>query len=387
MGFYIRKSFRAGPVRFNLSKSGFGASAGVKGLRLGTSGSGRNYVHAGRGGLYYRKTLGTKQKTPAAAGIGLGYAILFIISLFIIAVAVIWMIQNPILPITLGVFFMITGTIYLQKKSIKTKIFSNYKNELDKHFLLSEVLPDENNLTEIKELKKKASNYKDLLPKLDEAERKIYTAILDKILDDKIITNNERRLIKHFETIASLDENFKLETKKEIFRLYYLDIIADHEITNEEQRTLNNIISGLELPQTVIRDELQVVQEIIKMQQLLPPLTPIENTPVKLQKSETPYYTGDGKILSRKKAKKSSRQDYEYSVRRDGKLVVTDKRVLVSGEGTSTVNLKDILDIDVDLDNSMLIISKDKSSTPTFIQAKEPLYSAKIIDILTEEIK
>ena len=56
MSFFLRKSLRFGPIRFNLSKSGVGASAGVKGLRIGTGPRG-NYIYAGRGGIYYRKTL------------------------------------------------------------------------------------------------------------------------------------------------------------------------------------------------------------------------------------------------------------------------------------------------------------------------------------------
>ncbi|ASG66658.1 hypothetical protein CEW91_11150 [Idiomarina piscisalsi] len=56
MGFYIRKAISVGPFRFNLSKSGVGVSAGIKGLRFGTGPRG-NYVHMGRGDLYYRKTL------------------------------------------------------------------------------------------------------------------------------------------------------------------------------------------------------------------------------------------------------------------------------------------------------------------------------------------
>lgn len=64
MGFYIRKSISLGPVRFNLSKSGIGTSVGVKGFRVGTGPRG-NYVHMGRGGLYYRKTLSSGAK-PAA---------------------------------------------------------------------------------------------------------------------------------------------------------------------------------------------------------------------------------------------------------------------------------------------------------------------------------
>ncbi len=56
MGFYLRKSLRVGPIRFNLSKSGIGVSTGIKGFRVGTGPRG-NYVHMGRGGLYYRQTL------------------------------------------------------------------------------------------------------------------------------------------------------------------------------------------------------------------------------------------------------------------------------------------------------------------------------------------
>lgn len=57
MGFYIRKSIKAGPFRFNLSKSGLGVSAGVPGFRVGTGPRG-NYVHMGRSGIYYRASLG-----------------------------------------------------------------------------------------------------------------------------------------------------------------------------------------------------------------------------------------------------------------------------------------------------------------------------------------
>lgn len=63
MGFYLRKSVRVGPVRFNLSKSGIGMSTGIKGFRVGTGPRG-NYVHMGRGGVYYRASLDSG-KSPA----------------------------------------------------------------------------------------------------------------------------------------------------------------------------------------------------------------------------------------------------------------------------------------------------------------------------------
>jgi hypothetical protein len=69
VGFYIRKAFRFGPFRINVSKSGVGASVGVKGLRVSTGPRGTE-LHAGRGGVYYREKLGSSHEghphTPAA---------------------------------------------------------------------------------------------------------------------------------------------------------------------------------------------------------------------------------------------------------------------------------------------------------------------------------
>jgi hypothetical protein len=62
MGFYLRKAFSFGPVRLNLSRSGLGMSVGVTGARLGVGPRG-SYVHLGRGGVYYRQTLGGRGGT------------------------------------------------------------------------------------------------------------------------------------------------------------------------------------------------------------------------------------------------------------------------------------------------------------------------------------
>ncbi len=66
MSFYLRKAIRVGPLRFNLSKSGVGVSGGIKGFRLGAGPRG-NYVHMGRGGIYYRKTLPVTRQSSQPA--------------------------------------------------------------------------------------------------------------------------------------------------------------------------------------------------------------------------------------------------------------------------------------------------------------------------------
>lgn len=72
MSFYIRKSVKFGPIRFNISKSGVGVSAGVKGARIATGPSG-TYVHLGRNGIYYRQKIDgsvphSESSTPKGSG-------------------------------------------------------------------------------------------------------------------------------------------------------------------------------------------------------------------------------------------------------------------------------------------------------------------------------
>jgi hypothetical protein len=64
MPWYLRKAFSRGPIRLNLSKSGLGASFGVKGLRIGVGPRG-TYVAGGRGGLYYRQYFNGR-RSPAS---------------------------------------------------------------------------------------------------------------------------------------------------------------------------------------------------------------------------------------------------------------------------------------------------------------------------------
>src|SRR5215813_5440326 len=68
MGWYLRKSFGLGPLRLNLSKSGLGASVGVRGARIGIGPRG-NYVRLGRGGLYYQRYFRTSNTTSPGPAI------------------------------------------------------------------------------------------------------------------------------------------------------------------------------------------------------------------------------------------------------------------------------------------------------------------------------
>ena len=60
MGYLFRKSASFGPFRLNFSKSGIGASAGVKGARVTMNARGTTYVTVGAHGFYYRETFSNR---------------------------------------------------------------------------------------------------------------------------------------------------------------------------------------------------------------------------------------------------------------------------------------------------------------------------------------
>lgn len=67
MGLKFRKTFKAGPIRMTVSKSGIGFSAGVKGARITKPAKGKARATVGipGTGLSYSKTVGGKKKTAA----------------------------------------------------------------------------------------------------------------------------------------------------------------------------------------------------------------------------------------------------------------------------------------------------------------------------------
>jgi hypothetical protein len=62
MGFSFRRSSSFGPFRFNFSKSGIGASVGVKGARVTLSPKGKAYITVGAGGFSYRQNLSSGER-------------------------------------------------------------------------------------------------------------------------------------------------------------------------------------------------------------------------------------------------------------------------------------------------------------------------------------
>jgi hypothetical protein len=384
MGLYLRKSFRAGPIRFNLSKSGLGISGGVKGARLSVGPRG-TYVHAGRHGLYYRKHLSAgRSRTPSRAeGKGCATILLVVAAIGLGIWLFNWLIDNPaVLVAGMAIAISIAAVRWSILRHRKKRVTA-YKKALDAAFVTSQAPPSSEVLSALRQQQQSLPKGDVVTKEIEGIETNVYQAVLDKILDDGFITQDEAAVIAAAEQTLRLSPMVRLQTKKEIFTAAYIEAIEDREITEDELSKLSNLTAGLAIPHAEVQRELDIVQEIIATQALRLPFEPIpaDQLAVPIQKSETAFYQCAAQVLSKRKSKDSP-SGYEYTVRRDGTMILTNKRVFVVGDGTTNIRFSDIGDLDVDIDAGIIEISKVGSGRPLILKAEAPIYVGRSIDLL-----
>ena len=387
MGFFVRKSFGSGPFRINVSKSGLGASVGVKGFRI-SNGPRGSHIHAGRGGLYYRSKLSSKKSGSSDSALGCLLIVVAIAAIYFIAKLIGFFNDNPVALIVLSGFAVIIGIAWLgHKRIIKKKV--DAANRSYSEAMMTIRNGKDTNLDDAAFDSLRSAQEQLAQALSEETAKDIVRASFSEFLadcaEDDHISLEEQANIHKFEMLVT-DENYTSSAKLEFFQAYYLNAILDHHITENEKNTLIDLATGLKLKGEDISDQFTVIGEIIAAQRLSWPIEPINiNGKLKLQKTEELYYQEDGaSTLSRKKIRGTD--EYEYHTKKTGTLYVTNRRILLVGEGTSIVRVADITDIEANLDEKRISISKQTAQTPTFFSVSKPIYISTMIDIITDNV-
>lgn len=387
MGFYIRKSFRAGPIRFNLSKGGLGMSAGVKGARVGAGPRG-SYVHGGRHGVYYRKYMSGSTRRSGATADGSDIGVLLLLAVIAIGLGIwglVWLLARPWLLATAVTAAIAIPAVRWELRRRRKQRCRDYRNLLMRTFVHAAVLPSESTLAAVRTLREDMPRHHPVTRDIEEIEADVHQAVLSKILDNGSVSNDDANLLGALEAVLRLDSSKCLEAKKEIFSAAYLEAIADHQITDWEMRRLHNLCSGLGIPETAVQDEMRVVEDIARAQQLDMPLETLPRNAllIKIQNSENAYHQAQAQILTRR-ASRTRDAGHDYTVKRDGVMVLTQKRLLVVDKGTTSIPYDDIADVEYDIDLGLITISKSTSSRPVFLGTESPIWTARAIDLLAD---
>jgi hypothetical protein len=96
---------------------------------------------------------------------------------------------------------------------------------------------------------------------------------------------------------------------------------------------------------------------------------PVLEPQTKLQRDELCHFQGPGRLVKLKVVRRFQEEGRKHKVEgltieKEETLFVTSKRLLLLHDGTSSIGLDKILDVEVDLDRGLLSIVKDGAQKP-----------------------
>lgn len=415
MGFYLRKAFKTGPVRLNLSKSGFGLSAGITGARLGMDSRGRTYVHGGRHGLYYRKysksgsakkarssrsapgetvnlfhdtgvtypsavRVGGSSKMPAAPKATawkwpLTMAGITVLILFF------WLIAAPgwFAGLAFGAGGIGCGWLLIRQRSIKQKA--------------------DNLLTSAR---RSASNPQSDVIRFDEsllgelpADLRLRTEWLLCMLTLEEAIGNESidlpRQVEENRRQLQLTEHQMESIGDALIQELLADLLDDHLLSDEEERAVQQVLDAAPLSDTVRkRIEHAVASYAGLREEMEKPLEEIES-PVPLVRGETAFGRfGSARLLNERVMKRFQRNNVQhrvlgYEIDLEGELLLTDRRMILTGHGSREYRLNRVHNVIADPEAGLVELVLAGRKSPVLITVPQPMLLAARLEKITEQ--
>lgn len=371
---------------------------------MGISGSGRSYVHAGGHGLYYRSSLDspasrTRPRTAASDRIeiyentGVTYreqdqrdqsrdegsnertssSVLW----FIAALVLIFVLP-PVGWVLLAVLLIRAGL-----RLYRRHLVSSTEQKL--RALVNPPRPLASG--ELEQIRSTLEGSR-LGPK-DRASvaAGVYREVLEHVLDDEVITDEEWLLLTTLERTLIDYSDAVTEEKLAAFRSRYLAAVADHELTPDEEATLDHLRDRLGLPAEAITEELQTLATLREIRQIRDGQLPEVDPGVRLQRGETCHFVGVGRLLKSKVLRTFQQDGQRYNVRgftidKEGRLLITNKRILLVHSGTTSVRLDKLLDLELDYDERLIQITRDGSVNPVYLTTPDAHRAAAVLATL-----
>lgn len=430
MGFYLRKSFRAGPIRFNLSKSGIGASVGVTGARVGLSPGGRAYVHGGRGGLYYRKSLGggrgraqdaaaedggparrvsagaieltedtgvtygavrEQEQTPGAVPEPLrppaplyGWLALVVVAGIVGIGAAALLLPSPWPGVAAAA--VVAAVVVLGAAARKqTAAGDAYGRLLDERAVSAEPATGE---------ERTAIGAARADPRLTDADaryfgKRAYRTLLEKAVTDGADDPGVFERLAELETLAGLDPAFGRQARLDAYSRAHVEAVSDHDLTEAEEQALDRARTALGLSDEDVADELALIDRLRELRAIRGGDLPVVDAAAKLSSREVCHLESEGRLLKRRLLRSFSRDGQRYKVRgyvidKEGALLVTSRRVALIHRGVTSFPIGKILDVEVDHDRQLLILTRDDVATPAYVTTPDALRAGALVAALTE---
>lgn len=231
-------------------------------------------------------------------------------------------------------------------------------------------------------------NLAPLPPELEARHDGVYASAVLRALSEREQTGQLSAWPGHVANTFGLAPGRQRAAELDLFKRLVWAALADQVVTPEEQQALEQVRGWFAIDSAAIEDESRALNEHSRAQALERDLLPTVDSPVKLQKGEVCHHHTSGALLDRKVVRSSvvaGRRHKEEAlvVAREGDVYVTSKRLLVVGDGTSTIPHTAVLDVEIDYDERLITITKDGRQKPLHLRVPDPLYTGKLIEVLS----
>jgi len=409
VSFFIRKSLSSGPIRFNFSKGGVGLSAGITGARIGLNKNGA-YVAGGRHGLYYRERIGKKKRRGSGTGSVTTEAVelfadtgqtftrvkqteeapeqkrpdrqlktYFNAAATLIIVLGIYVFSLWVIGAGIAVYVAGLITVKSRKRSA-SQILKQTETQLEElgdseaplsflQSILEQPVPSPwKHERDVMVTEAALTLYMDSTPEfgIDELNKVLQTTS-ESVKDDELIT-----------------------LKTNAFDDLLESCMSDHIISDEENEVLEAKIKELELPDSALKKQLNMISQLSKLSEVMDDPGNTIECPVNLTRGEQCYFKTPARLLKKKIMETRQRNNvkyktYGYETELEGELYLTNKQIYLSSDNVRNIRLSHILDIVCSLEDNTLHLSMKNRVNPVILAVPDAVLMSARLNYFIEQ--
>ena len=178
------------------------------------------------------------------------------------------------------------------------------------------------------------------------------------------------QLIDRAGSAVGLDKADARDVKVDLFQVALWHLLADDRLGTVQAREVETLRQGLGISDEHLQYDRAAVSEFEQLRGITRDNVPKEECGVPLQFRENCIHTTTGRITEKKGT-------------RDGKIILTNKRLIVDARRRVEVPLSRIDDVEVDADTHLLRVVVARPDPPIELAVEHPVYTAALIDIAT----
>lgn len=336
MKYVLKKQLRLGAVRFQLDETEQGLSGNVlesEGIHI----TPEEYRSGGRQGLYYRTQLKGKRVNAHQGQEKLRGALMgafFLVLAFTAASIVLW--PHPWVPVSAFLIFATVGGTLMAKDAEHGRKIYEAKKRLDEALIDSDHIPTKQEAEELEQLSRDVAFTVQL-------REDMYQAVLDKVVDDHMITISESKLLLVAQQILALSDVRIHELHRELISSAWLHALNEGHLMGEDFTWLGFVAKDLGITPSEFEEELALVEEM-----------------------QHP----------------TSGQTFEMGT--DSKVTVTSDALVLRGLKAKTIPLSSIREVELNVDTHRLVIHQHGVHKPIQITTEHPFQLGQVLVAATE---